>query len=133
MNIFVGNLAASVTAEDLRKLFGGYGTIIKVLIMRDTRDGRPLGHAHVYLVPDNAARTAITTRNGAALQGREIEVRECVPRKREDRRKNRFQWSGPERRRGQRRINGRATGPAAPDLERAPTPAGGIGTADRRR
>jgi RNA recognition motif-containing protein len=122
MNVFVGNLAESATPEDLRKLFAGYGTIIKVLIMRDTRDGRPLGHAHVYLVPDSAARAALSALNGVSLYGNAVEIRECVPRTREDRRKNRFQWSGPERRVTQRRINGRA----------ATTPASAPKTAERR-
>jgi RNA recognition motif-containing protein len=129
MNIFVGNLAASVTAEDLRKFFDGYGTIIKVLIMRDTRDGRPLGHAHIYLVPDGAARAAMAALDRAMLQGNPIEARECVLRTREDRRRNRFQWSGPERRRNQRRTYGHAAAPTAADPEGAPA----AGTAQRRR
>ena len=40
MNIFVGNLTAAVTADDLRQLFGGYGTIINAIVMRDTATGR---------------------------------------------------------------------------------------------
>lgn len=59
MNIFVSNLDRSITSGDLRRAFAGYGTVINAIVMHDTATGRPLGHAHVYLVPENAAREAI--------------------------------------------------------------------------
>lgn len=98
MNIFVGNLAASVTAENLRQMFDGYGTIINTLIVRDTHSGLPLGYGHVYLVPDKAAHKAITELDGTLVQGNPIFVRECVYRERKERRMHRLLRLQAERR-----------------------------------
>ena len=107
MNIFVGNLTAAVTAEDLRRLFSGYGTIINAIVMRDTITGLPLGYGHVYLVPDQDAREAIVNLNNTPLNGGRLLVRECVYRLRPERRGKRKPWQGPERRvTGPRRHNG---------------------------
>lgn len=105
MNIFVGNLASTVSSEDLRRLFAGYGTVIRALVMRDTATGRPLGYGHVYLVPDDAARKAVAQLNLTNIAGQPVAVRECNPRKRYDRRKSILPWHGIERRQAQRRSS----------------------------
>ncbi len=107
MNIFVGNLATNVSQEDLRRLFAGFGTILKTLVMKNTSRGKSLGYGHVYMEPDAAAREAIDALNHAPLRGRLIRVRECVERKRPERRRSRARWTGLERRRIERRTNGR--------------------------
>ena len=107
MNIFVGNLPASVTSADLRRLFDGYGTIINAIIMRDTATGLPLGYGHVYLVPEQAAFEAIVNLQYTLLKDSPIVVRECVFRTRPDRRVSRQSWKGVERRvAGSRRHTG---------------------------
>lgn len=103
MNIFVSNLDRSVTAHDLQRAFAGYGTVINAIVMRDTTTGKPLGHAHVYLVPDQSAQEAMAELNLAPLRGRPIKVRECVYRAKRDRRVQRaavdLERRGSERRR----------------------------------
>jgi len=107
MNIFVGNLPASVTSADLRRLFDGYGTIINAIIMRDTATGLPLGYGHVYLVPEQAAYEAIINLQQTRLKDSPLVVRECVFRMRPDRRVSRQPWKGVERRVAEsRRHNG---------------------------
>jgi len=107
VNIFVGNLPASVTSDELRRLFDGYGTIINVIVMRDTATGLPLGYGHVYLVPEQAAYEAIINLQYSRLKDSMIVVRECIYRMRPDRRVNRQPWKGVERRvEGSRRHNG---------------------------
>jgi RNA recognition motif-containing protein len=107
MNIFVGNLSAAVTADDLRRLFAGYGTTINAIIMRDTDTGLPLGYGHVYLVPEQAAYAAIINLDKQELKGSPITVRECMYRTRQERRLRRFLWRGSERRIAEsRRHNG---------------------------
>lgn len=86
MNIFVSNLDRTVTSRDLRRAFAGYGTIIDVRVPTDTQTGKSLGHGHVYLVPERAAREALEELNLAPLRGRPIKVRECVYRAKRDRR-----------------------------------------------
>lgn len=99
MNIFVSNLDRSVTSGDLRRAFSGYGTVINAIVMRDTATGKHLGHAHVYVVPENAAREAILELQFAPLRGRPIKVRECVYRARRDRRVRQVEGIKVERRR----------------------------------
>lgn len=99
MNIFVSNLDRSVTSGDLRRAFAGYGTVINAIVMHDTATGRPLGHAHVYLVPETAAREAIAELQLAPLRGRPIKVRECVYRAKRDRRVREVEGIRVERRR----------------------------------
>jgi RNA recognition motif-containing protein len=107
MNIFVGNLPATVTPDDLRRMFAGYGTIINAIVMRDTATGLPLGYGHVYLVPEPAAHEAIVNLHNTVLLGSPIEVRECVYRLQPERRLKRQPWKGVERRvAGSRRHNG---------------------------
>lgn len=107
MNIFVGNLSAAVTADDLRRLFAGYGTTINAIIMRDTDTGLPLGYGHVYVVPEQAAYEAIINLDKKELKGSPITVRECMYRTRQERRLRRFLWRGNERRIAEsRRHNG---------------------------
>ncbi|HSW52444.1 MAG TPA: RNA-binding protein [Sulfuricaulis sp.] len=103
----MGNLSAAVTADDLRRLFAGYGTTINAIIMRDTDTGLPLGYGHVYLVPEHAAYEAIINLDQKSLKGNRIAVRECMYRTRQERRLRRFPWRGGERRAaGARRHNG---------------------------
>ncbi len=115
MNIFVGNLPATVSAEDLRQLFGDYGTIINAIVMRDTASGLPLGYGHVYLVPEPAAYQAILNLDKSLLNGSRLAVRECVYRARPERRIKRQSWRSMERRvAGARRHNGHDLSPATP-------------------
>lgn len=110
MNIFVGNLANHVTSDDLRTAFSGYGTVVNAIVLQDTETGHPLGHGHVYLVPEQAAREAVAGLNHVVLRGRPIIVRECAYRNKGDRRVSKRPWSGEERRKGkERRLNGHHT------------------------
>jgi RNA recognition motif-containing protein len=106
MNIFVGHLAPTVTSDDLRTAFSGYGTVINALIMRDTVHNKPLGYGHVYLVPDEGAHRAVQELNRIVLRGRPMVVRICIDRARHDRRRNNLPWAGTERRQHARRTNG---------------------------
>lgn len=107
MNIFVGNLTAAITPEDLRRHFAGYGTTINAIVMRDTATGLPLGYGHVYLVPEDAARAAVANLHNTVLKNARLIVRECVYRARQERRLSRRPWKGVERRvLGARRHNG---------------------------
>lgn len=95
MNIFVGNLASAVTADDLRKAFAGFGTVINAIVIKDTTNNHPLGYGHVYLVPEDAAREAIASLHLVPLRGRPVVVRECVCRTRRDRRRNGLSSAAP--------------------------------------
>lgn len=132
MNIFVGNLTAAVTTEDLRRLFAGFGCVVNARVMKDTVKGRSLGYGHVFVVPEEAAREAITALHQAPLKGRLIRLRECRFRAREERRQSRMRWDGADRRRSTRRLNGHTMGGIPPDLVRSVTrPAAPPSSTDR--
>jgi RNA recognition motif-containing protein len=114
MNIFVSNLDRTVTSRDLRRAFAGYGTIIDVRVPTDTQTGKPLGHGHVYLVPERAAREALEELNLAPLRGRPIKIRECVYRTKRDRRLEQEAAVKAERRRAVDRRHYASINPLAP-------------------
>lgn len=98
MNLFVGNLASSVTANDLRKLFSGFGTVLNATVAIDAVSGTPLGYGNVYMVSDNAAFQAMLDLDRAPLKGHLIIVREYVIREGGERRVNKRRSAALERR-----------------------------------
>ena len=80
MNIFVGNLAFTATADEVRQLFEGYGTVETVNILMDRDTGRPRGFGFVEMPNGTEARAAIAGLNGKDLGGRSLTVNEARPR-----------------------------------------------------
>lgn len=103
MNIFIGNLSKTVTADDLRRAFAGYGTVVNAIVMKDSASGKPLGCAQVQVEPAVAGKEAIVDLDFAPLKGQPIHTRECVPRDKRDRRARALSYGGTERRRAERR------------------------------
>ncbi|MCB1791171.1 MAG: RNA-binding protein [Gammaproteobacteria bacterium] len=80
MNIYVGNLAYSVTDNDLRDAFGAFGEVSRANVIMDRDTGRSKGFGFVEM-PDNAqAEAAINGLNEKPLSGRAIRVNEARPR-----------------------------------------------------
>jgi RNA recognition motif-containing protein len=75
--LYVGNLLASATSDDIRQLFARYGTVTKAQIVVDKihRTGRSLGFGFVEMAA--GAEAAIATLNGALFQGRALTVNEA--------------------------------------------------------
>jgi RNA recognition motif-containing protein len=80
MNIYVGNLAYSVTDNDLRELFSEYGEVAGVSVIIDKRSGRPKGFGFVEMPNQQEAEAAISALNETSVQGRDIKVNEARPR-----------------------------------------------------
>ena len=80
MNIFVGNLAFTATADEVRQLFEGYGTVETVNILMDRDTGRPRGFGFVEMPNGTEARAAIAGLNGKDLGERSLTVNETRPR-----------------------------------------------------
>jgi len=98
MQIFVGNLAFTVTEQDVRDLFAPYGMVDRINLITDRETGRPRGFGFVEMADDTAAQTAITALHGKELAGRALNVSEA--RQREERRPS---GGGPRRGGGGRR------------------------------
>jgi len=88
MNLYVGNLPYSFTAEDLEQLFASYGAISSSQVIMDRHTGRSRGFGFVELESDDEARKAIEELDGKDVDGRKLTVNEARPR--EQRRDNRY-------------------------------------------
>ncbi|CAM40000.1 putative RNA-binding protein [Leishmania braziliensis MHOM/BR/75/M2904] len=73
-NLFVRKLASAVTEDDMRRLFGQYGTIISFALMRDIYTGESLGTAFVRYSTHEEARSAMAALDGHELYGRPISI-----------------------------------------------------------
>jgi RNA recognition motif-containing protein len=80
MNIFVGNLAFTATADEVRQLFEGYGTVDTVNVLMDRDTGRPRGFGFVEMPNATEARAAIAGLNGTDLGGRALTINEARSR-----------------------------------------------------
>jgi len=79
-NIYVGNLAFSVTESDLRSAFEEYGSVEKVNIIQDRETGRSRGFAFVEMRDSEEANRAIEGLNLASINDRKITVNEARPK-----------------------------------------------------
>jgi RNA recognition motif-containing protein len=85
MNIYVGNLAYTVTEEDLRQAFGEFGQVASASIIKDQSSGHSKGFGFVEMPAAEEAQAAISGLNGREVKGRKLNVNEARPRT-EDRR-----------------------------------------------
>lgn len=79
-NIYVGNLAFSVTEAELRSAFEEYGSVANVSIITDRETGRSRGFAFVEMNDAAEAQKAIESMNLAPINDRKITVNEARPK-----------------------------------------------------
>jgi cold-inducible RNA-binding protein len=79
-NIYVGNLAFSTAENDLESLFGQYGQVDRVHLVRNRDTGESRGFAFVEMTNPQEADNAINALNGQDLHGRTLSVNEARPR-----------------------------------------------------
>ena len=81
MNIYVGNLAYSLTEDELAKEFANYGevTSVKIIVDRENNN-RSKGFGFIEMSDDAAAQKAIEELNGKVVDGRNLRVNEAKPR-----------------------------------------------------
>jgi RNA recognition motif-containing protein len=80
MSIFVGNLAFSVTQDDLQEVFAEYGTVKRVSLPTDRETGRVRGFAFVDMASEAEEDAAIESLDGASWMGRDMRVNKAKPR-----------------------------------------------------
>ena len=76
--LYVGNLSFDATEDELRQVFGQYGTVNSAQIVMDRDPGRSRGFAFVEMA--DGADEAIAAMNGAQLGSRTLTVNEAKPR-----------------------------------------------------
>lgn len=79
-NLFVGSLPFSVTEDTLNQLFAQYGQVQSANIIKDKYSGQSRGFGFVEMSTDEEAKKAIEKLNGYNLEGRNIVVKEALPK-----------------------------------------------------
>ncbi len=80
MNMYIGNLSYNVRESDLRQVMEEYGTVESVKLIMDRNTNRSKGFAFVEMPETAEAQQAINKLNGAEYVGRQMVVKEALPR-----------------------------------------------------
>ncbi|MEA5419733.1 RNA-binding protein [Spirulina sp. CCNP1310] len=80
MSIYVGNLAYTVTQEQLQEVFSDYGEVKRVSLPMDRETGRPRGFGFVEMAEDAQEDKAIEELDGAEWMGRVLKVNKARPK-----------------------------------------------------
>jgi RNA recognition motif-containing protein len=88
--MYVGNLAFSVTEDDLNTAFSEFGEVESVNIITEKYSGQSKGFGFVEMSDNSEADKAIKALNGTELKGREIKVNQAKPRGERSSRKPRY-------------------------------------------
>ena len=80
MNIYVGNLAYSVTEEQLQSAFSRFGKVSKADVIMDRVTNRSKGFGFVEMDDSNEGKSAVAALNGSEIGGRAWKVNEAKPR-----------------------------------------------------
>jgi len=78
--LYVGNLAYSVSNNDLEQLFSQAGQVQSATVIMDKFSGQSKGFGFVEMASAEEASTAIGRFNDSELKGRNIKVNEAKPR-----------------------------------------------------
>lgn len=80
MNIYVGNIAFTMQQQELEQVFGTYGKVTSVKIIKDRETGRSKGFAFIEMENNEEGQAAINALNEHELGGRKLKVNEARPR-----------------------------------------------------
>jgi cold-inducible RNA-binding protein len=78
--LYVGNLAWTVTDQDLQDVFAETGKVDSSQVIMDRATNRSRGFGFVEMATDEAAGAAIKKLNGRDIKGRPIRVNEAQAR-----------------------------------------------------
>jgi cold-inducible RNA-binding protein len=77
--VYVDNLAAATTENELRDLFSPHGHVVKVHLPIDHTNGQPRGFGFVTMATPEGARAAIRTLHGKEMGSHALTVSEAWP------------------------------------------------------
>ncbi|MDD4736855.1 MAG: RNA-binding protein [Kiritimatiellae bacterium] len=80
MNIYVGNLAYSMTDEELKAAFAPHGTVTSASVIKDKFSGESRGFGFVEMAVKEEGERAIEQLNDQDYEGRKLIVNEARPR-----------------------------------------------------
>ncbi|MBL7115332.1 MAG: hypothetical protein ISS35_06160 [Kiritimatiellae bacterium] len=77
VEMYVGNLAYSVSRRDLERAFGDSGQVVDVRIIRNKMNGKSKGYGFVEMADQKSAKAAVRSLNGKEIKGRAVVVKEA--------------------------------------------------------
>ena len=81
MNMYVGNLNYRVKEGDLEQAMSAYGVVTSVKVIKDRETGKSKGFAFVEMEDDQDAAKAINELNGSEFMGRQLVIKEALPKR----------------------------------------------------
>lgn len=81
VQIYVGNIAYSMSEDALRDLFAQHGEVVSAKIVTDRISGKSRGFGFVEMADKGEAEKAIEKLNGSEMEGRNIRVNLARPRR----------------------------------------------------
>ncbi len=74
MNIYIGNISYTMTAEEIKEIFTTFGNVLNVRIIIDKLTGRSKGYAFVEMENEEEGQNAIKALNETEVKGRNVKV-----------------------------------------------------------
>lgn len=74
-NIFVANLPPELSDDQLAEAFDSFGIVLSATIARDPVSGKRLRYGFVDIATERAAKLAVESMNGTAIDGYNLEVK----------------------------------------------------------
>jgi cold-inducible RNA-binding protein len=74
-NVFVANLPAELSDDELAEAFDSCGIVLSAHVARDPVTGERLRYGFVDIATERAAERAVAAMNGAVLGGKALDVR----------------------------------------------------------
>jgi RNA recognition motif-containing protein len=74
-NVFVANLPPEISDEQLAEAFDAFGIVLSATVAHDPTTGKRLRYGFVDIATERAAKLAVASMNGAAIDGYNLDVR----------------------------------------------------------
>jgi RNA recognition motif-containing protein len=74
-NVFVANLPPEFSDDQLAETFDSFGIVLSASVARDPATGKRLRYGFVDIATERAAKLAVESMNGAAIDGYNLDVR----------------------------------------------------------
>lgn len=80
MKLFIAKLSPKTNSADLENLFSKFGTVNSAKVITDKETGNSKCYGFVEMADENAAMEAIKSLNDSEFAGKQIVVKESVPK-----------------------------------------------------
>jgi len=87
MNMYIGNLSAGVTEEELRELFSQFGEVAGISLVKDRFSGQSKGFGFIEMPSNSEADKAIKALNKTQFKGKELKVNQAEVKKKDKKRR----------------------------------------------